>query len=93
MDIKLLENKTALIFKFPQPKQLSDIDYIEISHNCALNKYKNEMQHLVIIKRWQYQENVCINHIEIIKLLEQYGLHLYISSLHHNCKNTNHIIS
>jgi len=85
MDIKLLENKTALIFKFPQPKQLSDIDYIEISHNCALNKYKNEMQHLVIIKRWQYQENISMNHTQIEQLLQQHNLENYASIILDKC--------
>ena len=88
MAVKFISNPSAFIFQYATPTTPKDIDYIEISRNYALNKYKNEMQHLVIIKRQQSQENISMNHNGIIQLLEQYGLSNYLHEIPHHCCNS-----
>lgn len=73
----LIHNSSAYILQFPNPKVSIDIDNIEISKISSLNKYKNEKQHLVIIKRLRSQENISMNHVEIIELLIKHGLSAY----------------
>jgi hypothetical protein len=87
MAVKFIFNPSAYIFKFATPNLPCDIDYIEISRNSALNKYKNEMQHLVIIKRCRSQENISMNHNDIIKLLAQYELSNYNKEIQDHCCN------
>ena len=89
MAVKCISNPSAFIIKFTtQPIIPSDVDFIEISTNSALNKYKNEFQHLVIIKRFQSQENISMNHNDIIQLLEQYGLSNYKNKILDHCCNS-----
>jgi hypothetical protein len=77
----LIDNSSAYIFKFSTQQVVSDIDTIEISKISALNKYKNEKQHLVIIKRLRSQENVSMNHSEITILLGKCGLYQHSNLL------------
>ena len=72
-------------FQFTQPTNTSDIALIEISRNSALNTYKNEMQHLVVIKRLRFQENISMNHTEIEVLLQKYNLENYASIILDKC--------
>ena len=77
----LIDKSSAYIFQFPIPERATDINNIEISKISALNKYKNEKQHLVIIKRLCSQENISMNHSQIILLLGKYGLLQYADIL------------
>jgi len=83
--VSLIDNSSAYIFQFPTPEVATDINNIEISKISGLNKYKNEKQHLVIIKRLRSQENVSMNHSEITLLLEKYGLSQYNNLLSSIC--------
>ena len=75
--VSLIDNSSAYILQFPPPEVATDINNIQISKISALNKYKKEKQHLVIIKRLRSQENVSMNHSDITLLLDKYGLSQY----------------
>jgi hypothetical protein len=51
-----------------------DIVYISISKIYKYNEYKKENQHLVIIKRPLFQENISLNYNDIISLLKKYNI-------------------
>ena len=76
MSYKFQEFGDTYFFKFHTdliPKS-SDIVYISISKLFKFNDKHKENQHLLIIKRPYFQENVSMNINNIIQLLKKYNI-------------------
>ena len=89
MTANFIKTCSSYVFQFALPTNTSDIALMDISKNYAFSTHKNEIQHLVIIKRLGFQENISMNHTEIWELLKKYNLENYASIILDKCCNDN----